>query len=64
MQPDEYGPPSPFCTDREVFREGSWFRSIVASPDATQVGFTLESDAVIGDRIVGIFSRTTGEVTF
>ena len=62
----EYSPDTsnPFCEDILFFRDQTKFYSIVVSPDATKIGFTLETDEILGDRVAGIFSRTTDEINF
>lgn len=44
-----------FCEDKTTFLQLTRFRSIVLSPDAKMVGFTIESDVLEPDSMVGIF---------
>ncbi|MCH8518706.1 hypothetical protein LAT59_03010 [Candidatus Gracilibacteria bacterium] len=53
-----------FCEDREVFVSQTSFASIDISPDNTKVGFTLESDVLIPDTLVGFFSLSDNEINF
>jgi hypothetical protein len=51
-----------FCENKAFFKSQTRFASISLSPNAMKVGFTIESDALNPDRVVGIFSRTTNTV--
>jgi uncharacterized membrane protein (UPF0127 family) len=44
-----------FCKDQSFFREQTRFSSIVVSPDKDKIGFTIESDTLSPDKVVGIF---------
>lgn len=48
-----------FCEDKETFKSMTRFASIVISPNRTEIGFTIESDALTPDKVVG-FLDTTG----
>lgn len=53
-----------FCTNTATFRDKTRFASISPSPDGTSIGFTIESDALAPDTVVGIFFRSSGNITF
>jgi len=55
-----------FCENKEAFGSMTRFTSIVVSPDKMKVGFTIESDTLSPDKVVGIFypSRTTNKINF
>ncbi len=51
-----------FCENKTFFRKLTRFSSIVVSPDKMKIGFTIESDEVSPDKVVGIFLRSTNKV--
>lgn len=53
-----------FCEDKATFRNQTQFKSIVISEDKKKVGFTIESDTLSPDSVVGIFytDRATNRV--
>lgn len=55
-----------FCENKEVFKGKTRFVSIVLSPDKTKIGFTIESDELSPDSVVGIFypTRQTNKIYF
>jgi len=55
-----------FCENKETFKSLAKFASIVSSPDKMKIGFTVESDTLSPDKVVGIFypSRLTDKVHF
>ena len=55
-----------FCEDEGVFSSMTRFTEIVVSPDQTRVGFTIESDALSPDTVVGILdtTRTADPINF
>ncbi len=44
-----------FCEDKDTFKNMARFKSMVVSPDNTVVGFTIESDTLTPDTVVGVF---------
>ncbi len=52
-----------FCENKTSFENQTKFASIVVSPDKMKIGFTIESDTLSPDKVVGIFSRSTNKVT-
>lgn len=52
-----------FCQSSAAFKSETRFASIVTSPDAMNIGFTIESDTLSPDTVVGIFSRSTNTTT-
>ncbi len=44
-----------FCENEESFKKETRFKSIVVSSDGKNVGFTIESDTLAPDTVVGIF---------
>jgi hypothetical protein len=44
-----------FCEDEVTFKNMTRFKSIVGAPDNTVVGFTIESDTLTPDTVVGVF---------
>lgn len=55
-----------FCENRATFKSKTRFTSIVPSLDNTKVGFTIESDTLTPDKVVGIFYlyRLTNKIHF
>lgn len=53
-----------FCTDVAAFRDAARFASVVSSPDGTKVGFTIQTDTLSPDEVVGILVRPTNSVRF
>jgi hypothetical protein len=51
-----------FCEDETYFKSQTRFASIVVSPDKMKIGFSIESDALSPDNVVGIFLRSTNKV--
>ena len=51
-----------FCENKTSFKNQTKFASIVISPDKMKIGFTIESDTLTPDKVVGIFSRSTNTV--
>lgn len=47
-----------FCESKEEFRRATQFKSIVVSPDNLTVGFTIESEALTPDTLVGLLLRS------
>lgn len=45
-----------FCEDKEFFRSITRFDSINVSPDGMEIGFSIESDTLSPDKVVGIYS--------
>lgn len=52
-----------FCENKIFFKNQTNFASISVSPDTMKIGFTIESDTLAPDSVVGIFSRTTNTTT-
>lgn len=52
-----------FCENNLSFKNLTRFSSIVVSPDKTKIGFTIESDTLSPDTVVGFFNRTTNNVS-
>lgn len=52
-----------FCENKSSFKHLTRFSSIVVSPDKTKVGFTIESDTLSPDTVVGFFNRATNNVS-
>ncbi|MDQ5911868.1 MAG: hypothetical protein QG568_80 [Patescibacteria group bacterium] len=52
-----------FCENKSSFKSLTRFSSIAISPDKTKIGFTIESDTLSPDTVVGFFNRTTGNVS-
>lgn len=57
--PDRKG----FCENVDEFKNQTRFASLVVSPDNTSIGFTIETDTLLPDTVVGIFSRADNRVT-
>ncbi|MEK7575946.1 MAG: hypothetical protein AAB491_02595 [Patescibacteria group bacterium] len=55
-----------FCENKAIFKSKTRFTSIVSSLDKIKVGFTIESDTLTPDKVVGIFypSRATNKIHF
>jgi hypothetical protein len=55
-----------FCTDKSMFKSKSRFSTIVSSPDNKKIGFSIETDELTPDSVVGIFYpfNTTYKVHF
>lgn len=55
-----------FCQNKTTFKNETRFKSIVSSPDGKKIGFTIESDTLSPDTVVGIFYpyNTTNKVNF
>ncbi|MFA6486361.1 MAG: hypothetical protein WCT40_03275 [Candidatus Magasanikbacteria bacterium] len=55
-----------FCENKSTFKSHARFTSIVVSPDKAEIGFTVETDVVTPDKVVGIFypTRPTNAVNF
>ncbi len=51
-----------FCEDTTSFKDQTRFASVVVSPDKTKIGFSIESDTLSPDKVVGIFFRHTNKV--
>ena len=51
-----------FCENKTSFKNQTRFASIVVSPDKMKIGFTIESDTLTPDKVVGIFSRSANAV--
>lgn len=51
-----------FCENRSSFKNQTRFASIVISPDKMKIGFTIESDTLSPDKVVGIFLRSANKV--
>ncbi|MFA7245325.1 MAG: hypothetical protein WC070_04070 [Candidatus Magasanikbacteria bacterium] len=51
-----------FCTDQASFKSQTRFSSIVVSTDKTKVGFTIESDTLTPDEVVGIFLTSNNKL--
>ena len=51
-----------FCENKTSFKNQTRFASIVVSPDKMKIGFTIESDTLSPDKVVGIYSRSTNKV--
>ncbi len=51
-----------FCEDKTFFKNLTRFVSVVISPDRMKIGFTIESDILPPDKVVGIFLRSTETV--
>ena len=51
-----------FCENKTSFKNQTRFASIVVSPDKMKIGFTIESDTLSPDKVVGIFSRSANTV--
>lgn len=51
-----------FCENKTSFKSQTRFTSIVVSPDKMKIGFTIESDTLSPDKVVGIFSRSANTV--
>jgi hypothetical protein len=52
-----------FCENKMFFKSRAKFASVVMSPDATKIGFTIETDEVSPDMVVGIFIPATNKVS-
>lgn len=52
-----------FCENKTSFKNQTKFASIAVSPDKMKVGFTIESDTLSPDKVVGIFNRPANKVT-
>ncbi len=51
-----------FCENKTSFKSQTRFTSIVISPDKMKIGFTIESDTLSPDKVVGVFSLSTNSV--
>ncbi len=51
-----------FCENKTSFKNQTRFASIVVSPDKMKIGFTIESDTLSPDKVVGIFLRSANAV--
>ncbi len=51
-----------FCTDEAVFANMTRFVATKSSPDQTAIGFTIGSDALAPDTVVGIYFPATDAV--
>lgn len=51
----------PFCTGVDKFKEQTKFKNIFSSPKNEVIGFTIESDTLSPDTVVGIYTQE-GEV--
>jgi len=51
-----------FCENITSFKNLTRFASIVVAPDKMKIGFTIESDTLFPDKVVGIFLRSTNKV--
>ena len=51
-----------FCENKTSFKNQTKFASVVVSPDKMKIGFTIESDTLSPDKVVGIFLRSTNKV--
>ena len=51
-----------FCEDKTSFKSQTRFSSIVVSPNKMKIGFTIESDTLTPDKVVGIFLRSTDKI--
>jgi len=51
-----------FCENKTSFKDLTRFASIVVSPDKMKIGFTIESDTLSPDKVVGIFSRSANTI--
>jgi len=51
-----------FCENKTSFKDQTRFASIVVSPDKMKIGFTIESDTLSPDKVVGIFLRSANTV--
>ncbi|MDP1688875.1 MAG: hypothetical protein Q8L47_01960 [bacterium] len=51
-----------FCENKTSFNSKTRFSSIVVSPDRMKIGFTIESNTLTPDKVVGIFSRSANAV--
>ncbi|HYF05100.1 MAG TPA: hypothetical protein VEA59_02920 [Patescibacteria group bacterium] len=52
-----------FCTNKDTFKAQTRFANVVVSPDNQHIGFTIESDTLTPDKVVGVFSRKQNLVT-
>lgn len=52
-----------FCENKDEFKNQTRFASLIVSPDNKNIGFTIETDTLFPDKVVGIFSRTDKVVT-
>ena len=51
-----------FCENKISFKNQTRFAFITVSSDKMKIGFTIESDTLTPDTVVGIFSRNTNTV--
>lgn len=51
-----------FCESKNIFKEKTKFKSIIVSPSGKEIGFTIESETLTPDTVVGIFSMSTNTV--
>lgn len=51
-----------FCENKTTFKNLTRFSSIIVSPDKNYIGFSIESDTLSPDNVIGIYSRTTNKV--
>lgn len=52
-----------FCENKDEFVKSARFGSVILSPDKSNIGFTVESDTLAPDKVVGIFSRANNLIT-
>jgi len=52
-----------FCENKGEFLKSARFGGIVSSSDSGKFGFTVESDTLAPDKVVGVFSRADSVVT-
>lgn len=51
-----------FCENKASFKNITRFASIIVSPDKMKIGFSVESDTLSPDKVVGIFLRSMNKV--
>jgi len=51
-----------FCRNLNSFKSQTRFASIIVSPDKIKIGFSIESDTLTPDKVVGIFLTTDNTV--
>jgi len=51
-----------FCKNKSSFKKLTRFASIAVSPDKMKIGFTIESETLTPDKVVGIFLRSTNKI--
>lgn len=52
-----------FCENKDEFKNQTRFASLIVSPNNNTIGFTIETDTLSPDTVVGIFSPTEKVVT-